>query len=308
MWRRKTPSNCAGSAASAARERSLRASVLNSTRMQPSGRRRARAAAASPRRWRRPPRPRGRARSSRSPARGARAAGRGSACCRWRGPRRGRRWRRPLEAGVPRRDRLGHECLQPLAVGLGARQPAPHGGVARGVVEVGGVALLERLEHDDLAREAPHEPVPHLGAGRRQLGPGGRAAQPLGRDRQVAHAHARRRANGVARSRPPSAPGWPRPRPGTARRAGRAAPSRSRARRGSAGSGSSSQSTLVTRLPSKLTRSCSVQLADCTRPPSSWLTRPTGSTTWPASAAITARSSRIAAVASSTLTSTTTAA
>ena len=35
MWLRITPSNWAGIAASAARERSLRASVLNSTRTQP---------------------------------------------------------------------------------------------------------------------------------------------------------------------------------------------------------------------------------------------------------------------------------
>ena len=84
------------------------------------------------------------------------------------------------------------------------------------------------------------------------------------------------------------------------RRAGRAARSRSRAPRRSAGSDSSSQSRLVTRVRSKLTCSFSVQLADWTRPPSSWLTRPTGSTICPASAAITARSSRIAAVASST--------
>ena len=36
MWLRRMPSNWAGIAASAARERSLRESVLNSTRTQPS--------------------------------------------------------------------------------------------------------------------------------------------------------------------------------------------------------------------------------------------------------------------------------
>ena len=60
----------------------------------------------------------------------------------------------------------------------------------------------------------------------------------------------------------------------------------------------SSQSTLVTRVRSKRTCSFSVQLADCTTPPSSWFSSPSGSTIWPESAAITTRSIAISAVSS----------
>jgi hypothetical protein len=62
------------------------------------------------------------------------------------------------------------------------------------------------------------------------------------------------------------------------------------------------------RVSSKVTCSLSAMLAACTKPPSSWFSRPSGSITCPESAAITARASRIAKVARSTSTSTKTAA
>ena len=49
---------------------------------------------------------------------------------------------------------------------------------------------------------------------------------------------------------------------------------------------------LVIRVSSKVTLSYSVQLIDCTIPPSIWLISPSGLTTWPLSTAATARTSR----------------
>ena len=94
MCLRKTPSNCAGSASSARRERSFFASVLNSTRMQPCGLERVLswrsfASMLAPDRQRE----RASATSSRSRARGARGGASGSACSRSarRSARRGSR-------------------------------------------------------------------------------------------------------------------------------------------------------------------------------------------------------------------------
>ena len=154
MWLRKIPSNVAGSAASAARERSLRASVLNSTRMQPSSSN-ASPSISSFASMLAPVSPGpGAARSSRSRARHA-AGGRGGSV-ELRSPRR----RRAAgdEAPLLARSRRREPGVEPGVEGGGALRdlavhPCPDLWLAGDRGEVAAIRLGDRLEADDRALE-----------------------------------------------------------------------------------------------------------------------------------------------------------